>query len=834
MDDSKLPPVTQPNQPESLPAFSQHQEPENPDESPDLMSKNENLYIRQLDAHQREIRLLSFAATADVDDSILLELCYVSLNDYPYFEYDALSYTWGNPVLESQRNESALVDCLPQSFITTPIQENGQNVETRQGILSTIWVNGQQHEVTENLFSALGRLRQIDRKHFLWVDAICINQEDLRERTDQVKLMGDIYRNAKEVLIWLGDENGTTDSEMAMDLLEHLWTSFGDFVEDDLDEGVQEVWNQLETDLDAMERPGAKRFEDTLGTVTKFAQVQTAWINNIDFFSLTVRCDQRAWDSVARLLTRSWFWRVWTFQEKMLAEVSTVLVGTKSISWVHLSTAMTAIMIHDNLCDKTPVLPKGEYAYFQQSNSLSLRVLERGIDFTGRGLFDLVRETQQRQCKDPRDKIYGILGTVIENDPGFIHLVRMVDYEAVSTQVLYTEFARFYIQDQGDLRILQCCNFSLANIEGLPTWVPDWTTVPNGTILASRAYRAAGEFKGIVEHDNDTSEISIWGVVIDKIKLLAPLAYQKETQALLSGGHLSMGAKVLEAFAAVYLAASGSHSDLHGLEGKWLELSRVIKWHTLYISGETYAEAYWRTLVGDRNPNSRFHVNDRLPREVLMSNAMDTCTSQKPIPDDFQPNEPNLEIRYKNFTSPYLTKIWGTTATKRFFLTERGFMGLATENAKEGDVAVVLLGGNVPFLLRENGDHYEMVGESYGMGPFRSSVEEKDILTESLPSTWLHGWQNHRYDERRRATSLLHPPIDAHSVSNREDVDITGVMLVALAYSTDAEMVELALNKRKHRIIVQVVEAARENKQYHLEVLNLLLSKIDSSLFDRQ
>jgi hypothetical protein len=55
----------------------------------------------------------------------------------------------------------------------------------------------------------------------------------------------------------------------------------------------------------------------------------------------------------------------------------------------------------------------------------------------------------------------------------------------------------------------------------------------------------------------------------------------------------------------------------------------------------------------------------------------------------------------------------------------------------------------------------------------------------------------------------------------------------ALAYSTDAEMAELALNKWKHRITIQMVEAARENEQYHLEVLNLLLSKIDSSLFDR-
>jgi hypothetical protein len=59
-------------------------------------------------------------------------------------------------------------------------------------------------------------------------------------------------------------------------------------------------------------------------------------------------------------------------------------------------------------------------------------------------------------------------------------------------------------------------------------------------------------------------------------------------------------------------------------------------------------------------------------------------------------------------------------------------------------------------------------------------------------------------------------------------------MLVALAYSTDAEMVDLALNKRKHRITTQVVETARENEQYHLEVLNLLLSKSASPVFDRR
>jgi hypothetical protein len=71
-------------------------------------------------------------------------------------------------------------------------------------------------------------------------------------------------------------------------------------------------------------------------------------------------------------------------------------------------------------------------------------------------------------------------------------------------------------------------------------------------------------------------------------------------------------------------------------------------------------------------------------------------------------------------------------------------------------------------------------------------------------------------------------------LSNREDVDITGVMLVALAYSTDVEMAELALNRWKHRITINMVEVVRENEQYHLEILYLLLSKSDSPVFDRR
>jgi hypothetical protein len=43
-----------------------------------------------------------------------------------------------------------------------------------------------------------------NRRQFLWIDALCINQEDDRQRGHQVEMMGSVYLQASEVLIWLG------------------------------------------------------------------------------------------------------------------------------------------------------------------------------------------------------------------------------------------------------------------------------------------------------------------------------------------------------------------------------------------------------------------------------------------------------------------------------------------------------------------------------------------------------------------------------------------------------------------------------------------------------
>jgi hypothetical protein len=67
--------------------------------------------------------------------------------------------------------------------------------------------NGCKILVTENLFDALDQLSQMPDVDFLWIDALCINQEDLDERASQVLIMGEIYASSVETIVWLGEPN---------------------------------------------------------------------------------------------------------------------------------------------------------------------------------------------------------------------------------------------------------------------------------------------------------------------------------------------------------------------------------------------------------------------------------------------------------------------------------------------------------------------------------------------------------------------------------------------------------------------------------------------------
>ena len=120
------------------------------------------------------IRLLVLEPTPNQDSSIRCRLNTIKLSRYP--DYEAVSYSWGAP---------------------SPTR--------------LIHVNGTPVEIRLNLHHCLLRLRHTEKSRMLWIDAICINQNDNEEKSHQIELMPRIYSSARRVVAWLGETADGSD-----------------------------------------------------------------------------------------------------------------------------------------------------------------------------------------------------------------------------------------------------------------------------------------------------------------------------------------------------------------------------------------------------------------------------------------------------------------------------------------------------------------------------------------------------------------------------------------------------------------------------------------------
>ena len=129
----------------------------------------------------RLLRLLPYENDSSERTEIRCELFEYTLQDpgKGTHLYEALSYTWGG-------------SDKPRS----------------------ISINKQNLAVTENLHAALLRLQDRSLERILWIDAICINQENLKEQSQQVQLMAKIYSKATRVLVWLGETADNSDTAL--------------------------------------------------------------------------------------------------------------------------------------------------------------------------------------------------------------------------------------------------------------------------------------------------------------------------------------------------------------------------------------------------------------------------------------------------------------------------------------------------------------------------------------------------------------------------------------------------------------------------------------------
>ncbi|KAH6646986.1 heterokaryon incompatibility protein-domain-containing protein [Truncatella angustata] len=208
--------------------------------------------------HSDQIRLLRLSA-ARQGDPIHADFTDSRLNhDEPAF--DALSYTWAD--------------------------ESGDSIKRRPIFIGRYW---DVYPATRNCEKALQSIRQAHGPRNVWLDAICINQDDDDERSMQVGLMSRIYASANQVLVYLGDLS--TDGDVALDLL-------------------------ARKDLMHI-------FSWTPASVTSSDHIKLC------------QCDACAQerDALKTFFNRPYFRRLWVVQELVLAKIAWIYCGFRSIPW---------------------------------------------------------------------------------------------------------------------------------------------------------------------------------------------------------------------------------------------------------------------------------------------------------------------------------------------------------------------------------------------------------------------------------------------------------------------------------------------------------------------
>jgi hypothetical protein len=205
-----------------------------------------------------------------------------STSKHPRLDYVALSYCWG---------DSEAVKPI-RLYVYLSGERDGKPVQhpIPEGIFY----------VRENLDAALRNCRRSERNVDIWVDAICINQEDLAEKADQVTRMKEVYNDASEVCVWLGA--GKDEKEKA-----EIKKTF-DFMREILD---------LEK-LDAIINTDSNKH---------------VWQTNIDNLKLVVK-----------LIKNPWFGRRWIIQELALAKKAIIRWDMETLLWSDFADATALLM----------------------------------------------------------------------------------------------------------------------------------------------------------------------------------------------------------------------------------------------------------------------------------------------------------------------------------------------------------------------------------------------------------------------------------------------------------------------------------------------------------
>ncbi|KAF6228712.1 hypothetical protein HO173_011731 [Letharia columbiana] len=332
--------------------------------------------------------------------------------------------------------------------------------------------------ITQNLAVALPYLRYQDKIRTLWIDAICVNQQDLRERSSQVKKMADIYRLADHVVVWLGTEKDNSAH-------------------------ILRILSQLSSEI---------KVDYELATMSPASSDSVPdWSDRS--LPLPYSIDEIC--NIASLLNRAWFSRLWVWQEIRLARNNSIVIcGSDTISWQSLHQAIFCFYYKQWAFDS--LSPDSG-----QVQARLLYLLNISDDTTSYLAFgDIIRRSAPCKCSDPKDRIYAVLSLLDRSVEG-INIEP--DYTKTTAQV-YQDVVTRHVEHHKSLGMLKYCELRNDMPAEMPTWVPNWTVADTATPLYSCG-RACGHSEAKAQY-REGGILSATGVISASISSADEMVFQ--------------------------------------------------------------------------------------------------------------------------------------------------------------------------------------------------------------------------------------------------------------------------------------------------------------------
>jgi hypothetical protein len=599
--------------------------------------------------------------------------------------YIALSYTWG-PV--------------PDKYLEIIIDETSQ-------------------QVRPNLYQALISLRDQTKTERYWIDALCINQEDIPEKNMQIPMMDQIYSKASFVLAWLGESKDDSD-----------------FV------------------IDCIYSEDSKSYQSA-----------------------------RFINGYAHLTLRDWFSRTWILQEFCLnkAEPLFAVGNNPRISWKQLFDAFPKEIKTDDIHYNRQIDLKITTTFSLKSHlpllqNLRHTILDKDGNYKGCNLYLALSCGLGQAVTDPRDKIYGVHSLMVAGDRDAIN----VDYSKDADELFLEIMTKSLIHIRNPLFYTLTFPLYPRHTQGqsavdalgptqLPSWVVDFNpSLPQKQHMKCLLFNTTllGSDRAVKPYLIDDQKLYVTGVSLGLVSDLVVATYDPNTE--------------LEAMTS-YSNPNGLEASLD--REIWLKesyvrtrtmvqfLIDVLSAFVKRIENIAIVEPLWKTLLLAQHSSARFSDTDKtshdfdsllgLAKDFLESAPMDQieshydslCAVKQKISDFLAENgasfaSPNQELttlinRMRTETSlldqtgsitssatyahikhtftvgskaiPLLPTLNnGLNEGRCFFICEKDFYGVSNPGTQEGDELVLLFPNMyIPFILRRTGECREMIAVAY-------------------------------------------------------------------------------------------------------------------------